>query len=276
MKKIIFVAGSPHSGTTLLNLLLGSHPQIAAYGEITKLIDESTRDHYINLIEEGTEYCTCKNIKTKDCPFWKSFLKEVELGRPFADLYQFALEYTANKIDGNSAMVDSTKTLIALSKLVNEIKLGKLKNITLDDIIVIHVMKDLRAYLKSSKVRYKVPNWHIPKLIYYAFRWEMVNKKIIKYVKDNNISYHHISYEKICFNLKSELESMCLSLGCDYSDKMADLDLSNSHTGLGNPKRVSTSKSKKVSYDSRWFYDFGVNFCYMVSRGPRIFNEEMR
>ena len=272
MKKIIFIAGSPHSGSTLVNMLLGSHPNMAAFGEVTKLIDIDTRDRYLKRTLEGLGKCTCAGIKTKDCPFWAEFIKELSSNKSFGELYANLLEHTQARIGKQSAVVDSTKTLTSLKKLVRSIECGELPGITLDDLMVVHVIKDLRAFLKSAKVRYKLSDWNIPRLLWYALMWCKNNQQIEQFSHLKSTAYYKLGYENLCFSLDLELQNVCESIGCAYSPNMKNLEMEHSHIGHGNPKRISTSESKLINYDFRWFNDFGVNLAYLLSGKARKYN----
>jgi hypothetical protein len=69
----IYIAGRGHSGSTLLTLLLGRHPEIAAVGELANLSLQCYR-------EEGrtkwTARCGCGE-RPFDCSIWKDILNQV-------------------------------------------------------------------------------------------------------------------------------------------------------------------------------------------------------
>ena len=61
----VYIVGHGHSGTTLLELLLGRHPKIVITGELEKMSLQFARD-------ESAPYqglCSCGNRPQK-CPFW--------------------------------------------------------------------------------------------------------------------------------------------------------------------------------------------------------------
>lgn len=64
MKKLIYIAGSGKSGSTLLDIILGDSENAFSIGELNFLFREG-------LIEN--EYCTCKLI-VKDCEIWQKVL----------------------------------------------------------------------------------------------------------------------------------------------------------------------------------------------------------
>ena len=64
--KTIIICGSGYSGSTLLNLLLGSHPDLVSLGETTNLARSVIEDRQ----------CTCRQ-PVKQCSFWNDVRREI-------------------------------------------------------------------------------------------------------------------------------------------------------------------------------------------------------
>lgn len=62
--KVIYISGNGHSGSTLLDIILGSSKRAFSAGELTFV----TRDSIFQ------EYCSCHS-KIKDCDFWSKVIK---------------------------------------------------------------------------------------------------------------------------------------------------------------------------------------------------------
>ncbi|MCH9646987.1 MAG: sulfotransferase [Deltaproteobacteria bacterium] len=58
--RVIFVLGAGRSGSTVLDTLLGNHPQAESVGELANLVRAY----------EANEYCACGK-RCQDCPFWR-------------------------------------------------------------------------------------------------------------------------------------------------------------------------------------------------------------
>jgi hypothetical protein len=72
--RLVYLLAASHSGSTLLSLLLGSHPEICTIGEL-KLTSLGDLERY---------RCSCGEFLLQ-CPFWKSVSEALaELGQPFA------------------------------------------------------------------------------------------------------------------------------------------------------------------------------------------------
>jgi hypothetical protein len=60
--QIIYIMGSGHSGSTLLDIILGNHPDVVSVGELTYLV----RDAWID-----NKRCAC-GTTGNECPFWSA------------------------------------------------------------------------------------------------------------------------------------------------------------------------------------------------------------
>jgi hypothetical protein len=59
--RVIYVMGAGRSGSTLLDIVLGNHPQVESMGELTNLV----RDCWVRGV-----YCAC-GVMGRECDFWK-------------------------------------------------------------------------------------------------------------------------------------------------------------------------------------------------------------
>ncbi len=65
LPSVIYLIGYGRSGSTILNIMLGQHPDIFSAGELRNM---TTRAWQKN------EYCSCRN-KIQSCPFWSEVMK---------------------------------------------------------------------------------------------------------------------------------------------------------------------------------------------------------
>jgi hypothetical protein len=68
---VVYVAGSGHTGSTLLALLMDSHPQIACVGET------SVKPKIRRRGDESAHQCSCGELVVA-CPFWNSVAQQVQ------------------------------------------------------------------------------------------------------------------------------------------------------------------------------------------------------
>jgi len=84
-KKIIYIAGYSRSGSTILDIMLSSHPDIFGTGELGYLFNDWS---------EGIRTCTCE--QTYDaCPFWKDLT--MPIGIDFKEAQQIIRQVESRK-----------------------------------------------------------------------------------------------------------------------------------------------------------------------------------
>ncbi len=64
--RLVYILAASHSGSTLLSLLLGAHPDVCTVGEL-KAARMDDKERYL---------CSC-GTKIKECPFWNSISREM-------------------------------------------------------------------------------------------------------------------------------------------------------------------------------------------------------
>ena len=128
--KIIYIASLPHSGSTLLDLLLGSHSRIESLGEISKL--KRYAEAPVSGAEPGKKQkCTCGAPSIWQCPHWSKV--EAALRKRNSSLRDLALT-SANRrrfrrdnellyaavleASGKKFVVDSSKSVTRLKMLL--------------------------------------------------------------------------------------------------------------------------------------------------------------
>ena len=65
MPTVVYVAGLSHSGSTLLHMMLASHPRAVGLGEAFKTLAPGPS----GLARSRSRRCTCGKAM-EDCPFW--------------------------------------------------------------------------------------------------------------------------------------------------------------------------------------------------------------
>jgi len=160
---VIYIAGDGHSGSTLLDIIIGSSPNIFSAGELTFI----TRDSIFE------EYCSCSKL-IKECNTWSKIVKTWLEKAPvnLKEYKKLRLKFERNKttakalynkispsqefktycestrllfeaiqkVTGKNVIVDSSKSpqrIAVLSKIV--------------DLKVIHLCRNARGVLNSAK-----------------------------------------------------------------------------------------------------------------------------
>ncbi len=242
-KKVVFIMGTAHCGSTLLTLVLGSHSNCRALGEVSNLPDFHRR---------GRSLCSvCKG----DCQFWQKNLSEQDmqtLSQGFAErrIHQhipLRLEKAvrgllkndrvfnpysliASKTD-EAVLIDSTKTVYWLEKKLaaREFKAGLL------DAQLIHLIRDGRAVMNSYSRRKH----------YQGLSAEQFGQQFGE-LWMNRINEEHkffdgfagkklrLRYEEFATNTEDTLKNLCAWLDLDFQPDMVNYWKHEHHTISGN------------------------------------------
>ena len=127
---ILYIVGLGHSGSTLLDLLLGSHTQAVGLGELGVLSSRSSEGSRELALRE--QPCTCGTPSRLDCPFWGGVdrwlheehgtsLMKIALDAPLRSdrvAANRALYSTISELTGRRYLVDSSKSRSRLRSLI--------------------------------------------------------------------------------------------------------------------------------------------------------------
>lgn len=253
-KKVVYVAGLGHSGSTLLNLILGEHSKMVGLGEVDSLLGGG-----MDFTIEAERMCSCGNTAI-DCPFWHKvaagFKANSNLSRD--EQYLKVFEIAAESFGEDTVMIDHSKGIDALKRLI------KIPEI---DVKVIFLIKDVRSYTisridranrikarrkeKDTAVLRSKDSFNFPS--YHFLRWYQLNKKMLSFLKQKNVSYLQIGYEELCLYPEIMLEKLCEFIGVAVEPSMLNFQNSSSHILRGNKMRHNPEK-QKIRYDNRWFF----------------------
>jgi Sulfotransferase family len=238
MSKIVFIVSLGHSGSTLLNLLLGGHPRAISMGEIWSAIKRW---------DEEQRPCTCGNPVQK-CPVWSQF----QPANGYINSYNRLLQTIEDLYGPDKIIIDSSKFLSTLRFLIE----NNIKNIK-----ILFLIKDVRSFVVSqiNRKSYEHGNearWkksYRDYIFYNIYSWHKENRAIKRYLEKNNLEFFQFGYEELCLHSEEILKKICQFIGVDYSDRMLSPANSFSHIIRGNEMRFDNQKLKGIVYDYRWF-----------------------
>lgn len=260
MKEVVFIAGTSHNGSTLLDLVLGGHPRFVGLGEIFPLLKTGS-----DQLERTSEtLCSCGKHMDQ-CPYWGQLSVKLLTNRDAStrDKYRILLDAFDEAFGKDCVMVDSSKSLKALQMLVSVPEV---------EVKVLHLIKDVRAWTVSIRDRFKRRGeFHIKDLLrkygwkagipymrrmsLYCFRrWYLENRKLQDFLKRRNTQVFQLGYEELCLYPKSMFHDICKFLGVEMIDSMFSLQESGSHSVGGNRMASQMEKRQGIFYDNRWFY----------------------
>lgn len=274
--KTVFILGSGHCGSTLLDLILGSHSDIVGVGEI----DNLNRDNI----------CACGKVASS-CSFWGRLLKD----KPRClKIYKRKKDYILNNNryfyigdNGSRATItdnqkcfnhhinflDKITTYSGVDVVVDSSKNVFRSNFFLDnnnDVTIIHLVRDGRAVSWSYLKKYN-------KFFSYAWKWFAENIKIEILRRRYNVKYLFVSYSSLSKNPEDVIREILNNLGINFHKDLLNFRNNTQHQIGGN--RMKLSGDSGITEDIEWknkmplkykiafnlFFGW-INFYYKVKR----------
>ncbi len=250
MAKIIYISGLGHSGSTILDMSLGTLPGVTGLGEVKSLLDPRTRNvHYAS-------YCSCGK-KATECEFWKKLPGELKDNESIESNYDHLITYFYNHVGKESVLVDSSKNTYSY--------LGYLhKHHTLK---VIFLTRDIRSWSYSRHLSTGKP------VLYFMLRWMLENAKLTLSLRKMKIPFFRAGYEELALYPERILKKITDYTELSFSIDMLTPGKTGSHIISGNIARADADKKQRWYYDARWLLSRRV-FLY----GPLflLFNRRNR
>ena len=259
MQQIIYILGSGHSGSTLLDRIIGSNPECFSVGEIRQWSKALEKPELF--IKEANVECSCGK-EVKECGFYakvtggfqrqykidahlnlRNYLsllwnlytfKDMESVRIPRDDY-LELIGDIEKTTGHKILVDSSKTLINLIKLI---KSGQYH------VKLIYLSRDIRGVANSYN---KIP--------YYNFylsviNWVATNILYRRFLKAMQIRHIKIGYDNLARNPDIYIRELGDWLGMDITGYINGINQTEYHQIAGN--NVRFREFKGIRYDNSW------------------------
>ena len=238
MDKVLYIAGYGRSGSTVLDIILGNHPDIVSAGELTYLIDDW---------HTPGRWCACGDSYV-DCEFWEELPEAVSLSEEAAqvarrierrratvpvllDAIPDGVKDTYRRVQrgvfsyltdtaGASIVVDSSKSAGDAA-----LRFYALSEIAGLDVYVLHLVRDGRATM-ASYVR-KGSNWalegHADSPVFPGMRatagWTLANGWVLglshRYVRPER--YMRVQFEEVTARPGRTLEAIGAFVGTDVS-----------------------------------------------------------
>jgi hypothetical protein len=235
-QRLVYIAGLGHSGTTLLDLLLGVHPQVVGLGELYHVAHPSSRD------AQFASYCSCGH-HASTCPFWAALSPALQNIRTVEAGYERILEHLRQWAGPDIVAVDSSAGMWRILPYLKQHY----------ELHLLLITRDFRSWMYSRTQRMRQP------MAYFALRWWLENLKLRHNLQRAGLRYMGIGYEELIFQPEYLLERICAYLQIDFHPDMVLPYRSGSHIISGNISRVDPEKKKRLIYDSRWLASAGIS-----------------
>jgi len=279
--KILYILGSAHCGSTLLEMLIGTSNKVFSVGEL------AFYSHYVEKIphkkidKKVGFVCTCKN-QVRDCSFWSKVITKVNrlstiiknrgpletykiffnIINPFSKYPVFPIKIGKNKLVYDSIyhqakklkprlkyLIDSSKDPRRLYELLQDRKINN------QNIFVIYLIRDGRAYLNSCKKDTRTISG-VKKRNMFITMAEWIAVQISSRALTKKYKFKHIviPYHKLATDTDSVLNDVFNFIGQknekDSETLLKTINESEYHNLHGN--FVKYKPFKKISYDLSW------------------------
>jgi hypothetical protein len=260
-QKLVFIASLSHSGSTLINLLLGSHPQLVGLGEVDTVLQMDPAQ----LESEKVMRCSCGQ-RVANCVFWTPAIAALQ-SRPDATMgerYRTLSEIFQAQYGPDFYIADSSKYLGQLRTVLS------LPDV---DLKVIHLIKDVRGFAISQRdsTSAAIKYHHLPLLLgsssfsrwvylhtirastYLFWKWYLRNQALVRLLNRCEVAHLRVGYDQLAQHPEQVLPLIYEFLELETS---GDLSLvpkqTNSHAFMGNPMLGDPAKMGSILYDDRW------------------------
>lgn len=265
--KIIFIASLSHSGSTLLDLMLNAHPEVASVGELKQLgrfarfekkrkqQKKYRKQKKRRQQEEPLQHkCNCGAPSLMECDFWAgvSELTKVAVNRTIAELNvenyndvasfdrdNVALFNAISAVSGANYVVDSSKDMRRLSRLIEN------KD---NDVFPIFLVRDPKGQICSSLT-------NSASLTTLIARYVLTNREIYVLVKDRPHAVIH--YEQLVQSPEPTLCSLMQKLGLAFDYRQLQWGTPVRHNVGGN--RVRKRSSSILKLDDTWRHKLTIS-----------------
>jgi len=243
MARLLYIASLPHSGSTLLSLMLGQHPQVIGLGGVDRAVQMLIAEPE----KTGERRCTCGAL-TRDCPYWGLVAAKIPEKKPVSviERYRLALDLFAEVFGDQAWPVDAGQIKEPLYTLAGQKWL---------DLRVVHLARDVRSSMiseiDSRRRKHRGSRLNIIVAMTAALRWWRENEKLVACLQETRLPNRLLGYEEICLGFPEVFSGIYEFLGLKPVPMSASVPRPNSHMFIGNRMREQEEKSN-LKYDGRW------------------------
>ena len=265
-KKVAFIISSGHSGSSLLSLILGSHPKCFSAGELKGLPNRYRKQVFIDCVNRNSEFW--------EDAFDQGGLKNLAIGLSGTrihsyiplklesrirdvvnkeDAYVNPYSYMLPKLDVD-VIVDSSK---AISWCEKRLRSPEFKRHRVEAYII-HLVRDGRAVINSYLRKY--PHRDIRKM---AYEWSQKQIGRQEFCKSFSSEKHiEVQYEALASRPQETVTEICRFLDLEFRSDMLQYWLHSHHDISGNEgayslidKYKGIEKERSMGSGKKKYYD---------------------
>lgn len=252
--KVIYILGLGHSGSTLLDLILGSHSQIESVGEIKQFGKywQTFSDNSVKL--EKKDRCTC-GVHVHECEYWNKVKHEMEANcKEFNTLPDFdnKEQYNLNNYCLLKAILKVTGKKIICDSSKNPLRLESFLKSDLFEVFIIHLVRDSRAVAYSwARKGVRAGKAKEPQYNYYKVlkTWRRFNKN--SYLQFSSLSnYFFLKYENLANNPQKIVSEILERNNLEFESDQLQFWKFKHHNIYGN--RIRTRGEQEIKIDGSY------------------------
>jgi hypothetical protein len=261
-RKVIYIVGSSHSGSTVLDMLLTTAGKAVGLGQIWTVLREDPA-------RRGARNCSC-GASAPECEVWGPVIERLARlsDKPMRERYQLVIERIDQVYGPGVTIIDSSKHAEHLVELASQNPAVEL--------VVLHNIKDVRAFTISTLDNVKRKGLHreLPEKIFY--RWYRDNRSCCALATQLlGRPPVRVMYECVCLETDAVAARLNGVLGDDYIQPHASLDCGHTHIIAGNRLRLpEAGRNKQLAYDYRWLVRSEWLRPYILMPMVRKYNEQ--
>jgi len=226
-RQVVFIMGTGHCGSTLLDLLLGSHSLVFSLGELNQLqgiLDNpETEDRLCSICLGECEYWNRRlppNLLRQYFPK-RTYLNRLLKGlyQPDESLYQHLITYFEHDI-----LVDSSKNCDWITAQMKSPQHWE----TMSPILL-YMVRDGRAVVNSYLRKY--PEKSIEREVQ---RWQRHTEEMEAYYEQFTGKKMIVRYEELCTRPAEIMQEVCRLLSIDFEPVMLNYWIHDHHLVGGN------------------------------------------
>lgn len=228
---LLYIAGSSHSGSTLLDMLLGSHPRIESVGEAKKIAAVAAQ-----MRAGGEPLCTCRETVAA-CAFWRATMPQdpetlKSDAEANADFFRHVLRVGGKQIALDSSKSPGRARMLAKSQLF--------------DLTVVHLVRDSRAVAHSNRRKQaKTAGGRNPDydLVPTVRGWNKLNLRARRLFRGEAVRHLPVRYEDLTRDPATVLRGVLSAVGLSWHESVLRYREQIHHNIEGNRMRMGSDST---------------------------------
>lgn len=260
--KPIFIIGVPRSGTTLLQMLLNSHRNIAIYSEIhffsqilqikrfINKLNKDNLDQFIEYVKKTNHYKYLPNIDTL-LPHIKEKMERTE-NLSYEHFYLFLMQEFAESENKIRFGEKTPQNINYIDELINLFPKAK----------IIHIVRDPRAVV-SSLIKVK---WSANDVLINTLKWKV---QILNF-EESEKKWHNncllLRYEDLLSQTEKYLRKVCEFIDEKYDENMLEYHFFADRYLQNEKDKLEVKKNINLQAINKWKNNLSLSEIYTIEK----------